>query len=109
MVPLWLVMMTVVVINCDASRPKLKPSRITSNINERRCRRPHWLNDGNDTRLVISGFFPQTGGDEAISWGYETMIRPAVELALEDIKKHPCILKGYTLDIEYKDTEVRFQ
>lgn len=32
--------------------------------------------------------------------------RPAMEMALGDLEKHPCLLQGYHLQVDFKDTEV---
>ena len=55
-------------------------------------------------QLYIGGIFPMTGG-----WAGGKGCRPAVDMALEDINKHPDILQGYTLNMVANDSMVSNQ
>lgn len=105
MVPLWYFTLTFIVFKINASRltPELLNSSKTFNV---RCDRPN-SKTSKRIKLYVSGFFPMTGDVES-HWSYKSVIMPAVDLALKDIERHPCILKGYSLVIERKDTQVRY-
>ncbi|VDP11136.1 unnamed protein product [Soboliphyme baturini] len=57
-----------------------------------------------EIELYLGGMFSIGGADD-----YGTNadgLWPSMQLALLDVKNHPCVLKGYNLSIEIRDTRV---
>lgn len=58
----------------------------------------------NSTRdITIAALFPITGW-----WPGGDALRIATEMAIEDVNERPDILAGYTLRMEWNDTEVNY-
>lgn len=59
------------------------------------------------TQLELGVFLPSV---PAVSYNKTALLsdslRPAINLALGDVKDHPCVLKGYQLKISVEDTRV---
>ena len=55
----------------------------------------------NSTKIYLLGLFPMSG-----SWPGGQAVRPAAELAIQDINDNPEILPGYELVLISKDTQV---